>query len=283
MGTNVTLLIDRSPLIHNAPKRPRWSEPSFVCLAIFADRYKDSLRGYGGLQKFLMARRKVIDSGTPSRLNIAENGSKVTAAAPASVCPPLVVWEALRDEGAAVKGSEKTERRGMACCNCTAGWDCACPCGCAKKSSVDTAAVDAAAVADVPASAAAANAAASVTSAVSSALSDWEPFSDSALTSSPARTVPSTEASTPTSPLSSLSSSRASPTPTGEVAGSYSTTSEAATRAPDSGGGSSGDSRKCGGGLQGTERRRLPEEGPLTCESLSGVEMVWGDIFEEDW
>lgn len=31
------------------------------------------------------------------------------------------------------------------------------------------------------------------------------------------------------------------------------------------------------------DRRRLPEPGPLTVESLSGVELVCGDIFREAW
>lgn len=32
-----------------------------------------------------------------------------------------------------------------------------------------------------------------------------------------------------------------------------------------------------------SDRRRLPEPGPLTFESLSGVELVCGDIFRETW
>lgn len=32
-----------------------------------------------------------------------------------------------------------------------------------------------------------------------------------------------------------------------------------------------------------SDRRRLPEPGPLTLESLSGVELVCGDIFREAW
>lgn len=41
---------------------------------------------------------------------------------------------------------------------------------------------------------------------------------------------------------------------------------------------------KDGGGSKGfADRRRLPEPGPLTLESLSGVELVCGDIFREAW
>lgn len=38
-----------------------------------------------------------------------------------------------------------------------------------------------------------------------------------------------------------------------------------------------------GGCAGGIDKRRLPEGGPLTCESLSGVELVCGDIFQEPW
>lgn len=38
-----------------------------------------------------------------------------------------------------------------------------------------------------------------------------------------------------------------------------------------------------GGRAGGIYKRRLPEGGPLTCESLSGVELLCGDIFQEPW
>lgn len=38
-----------------------------------------------------------------------------------------------------------------------------------------------------------------------------------------------------------------------------------------------------GGCTGGIDKRRLPEGGPLTCESLSGVEFICGDIFQEPW
>lgn len=47
------------------------------------------------------------------------------------------------------------------------------------------------------------------------------------------------------------------------------------------GGESDGDSTSKGGSI--ANRRRLPEQGPLTFESLSGVELVRGDIFQEAW
>lgn len=46
---------------------------------------------------------------------------------------------------------------------------------------------------------------------------------------------------------------------------------------------SNGGSRETGDGALGNARRRLPVKGPLTCESLSGVEFVCGDIFQEAW
>ncbi|CAM9374606.1 unnamed protein product, partial [Laminaria digitata] len=188
-------------------------------------RRQDSLRGYGGLQKFLVARRKIIDGGTPSRLRIAQDGFKVTAAA-AAVSPPPVAWESSRGGGAAAgQRSSLSLRRRTGRCHRR---------GCCCRP----------------------------TSTASSA-------------------------STSPSPSSSLSSSGvSSPVPPDEAAVPLSTTLGAIARAPPGGGGSSGrDSRKGGssGGANGAERRRLPEEGPLTCESLSGVEMVCGDIFKEDW
>lgn len=44
-----------------------------------------------------------------------------------------------------------------------------------------------------------------------------------------------------------------------------------------------GGGRAAGIDTAGIDRRRSPEEGPLTCESLCGVELVCGDIFQEPW
>lgn len=49
-------------------------------------RYKASLRGYGGLQKFLVARRKTRGDSGP--LVISEDGSSVVAVAPPVMPPP---------------------------------------------------------------------------------------------------------------------------------------------------------------------------------------------------
>lgn len=245
------------------------------------------MRGYGGLQKFLVARRKNIDGGAPSRLTIAEDGSKVSAASP-EVSPPPVASEISRDGGVAIDGSEKADGGAGACCGFITGQDCETPCRCAEEKDTATA-TEASAVVTTGADAAtitSASAYYSVDSAVSSASSDGEPSSGGALTSSPARTAASTAASTSTStsPSSSLSSSRvSSPAPPDKAAGAMSATLEVIARAPDNGGSSGCNSRSKGGSANGTERRRLPEEGSLTCESLSGVEMVCGDIFEEDW
>ena len=258
-------------------------------LAFYSDRYKDSLRGYGGLQKFLVARRENVNGGAPSRFTIAEDGSKV-AAAPVRVSPPPVAWESSRDGGMVVDGSDKTNGAGTTSCGCTTGQDCAAPCRCTEENDAATSTYVSAvktieAAAPTAAAAAAAAAADSVTFTVSSASNDKELSSDSGLTSSPARAaaLTATSTSTPTPPSSSLSFSRvSSPAPPDKAVGAVSATPEASARASDGSGCSGRDSHQ-GGTANGAERGRLPKEGPLTCESLSGVEMVCGDIFEEDW
>lgn len=51
----------------------------------------------------------------------------------------------------------------------------------------------------------------------------------------------------------------------------------------ESSGGRGRNSKGSSGSTVVADRRRLPEQGPLTLESLSGVELVCGDIFREAW
>lgn len=64
-------------------------------------RYKASLRGYGGLQKFLVARRET--RGGSGQLVISEDGSSVVAAGPPVIPPPTAEQVAVGDDGAGRK------------------------------------------------------------------------------------------------------------------------------------------------------------------------------------
>ncbi|CAM9263907.1 unnamed protein product [Scytosiphon promiscuus] len=72
------------------------------------DGYKSSLRGYGGLQKFLVARREASD--VSSRLLIAEDGAGV-AIARADTCAPSDGHESVPDHGKILPVDEETAQR----------------------------------------------------------------------------------------------------------------------------------------------------------------------------
>lgn len=65
-----------------------------TCLASHGNRYKASLKGFGGLQKFLVSRREM--HGAPSGLDISEGGVRV-AYRPTNLRSPTETHGALND------------------------------------------------------------------------------------------------------------------------------------------------------------------------------------------
>ncbi len=186
-----------------------------------SNRYKQSLRGYGGLQKFLVARRGASDAS--NSLEIAENGATVRIAPTEDVSSP-------RQE------DRVTDDRGME--DRTSGEGLGIGAGAVPAASADTA-VTADGTLIAPATCLVV---ASASLSLNRSLPDLSCKEPSAKDIGPPTTV-ATEG--------------------------------------DSGG---CKSRKGSSGGEGVaERRRLPEPGPLSTESLSGVELVCGDIFQEAW
>lgn len=188
------------------------------------------MRGYGGLQKFLVARRGASDIS--NSLEIADDGSRVTIASTETVSSSRQDDSVADDRG--------TEER---------TWD--------------EASVEQGSTGGLGVRAGAATAA----------------FVDTAVSIDGTSTPPSTCLATATAALS-FTPSLPGPSCKAPCAETCEPPVALATEEKPTGHESS---RGSNGGDGAADRRRLPEPGPLTIESLSGVELVCGDIFQEAW
>ncbi|CAM9865234.1 unnamed protein product [Ectocarpus sp. 12 AP-2014] len=197
-------------------------------------RYKSSLRGYGGLQKFLIARRRASDAS--SRLSITEDGTRVTVCL-ADECPSALHPSSSQPRDAAAGErceEETTHRSGFVEHYC-------------RRACCDT---------HDDAEAASSSAATVVPLSHSSEIDNGKSWEDgSPPPSTTCEALPT--ACSLTSHMLGLSCVDSTP----------------------------GDGTICKDGSieDVVNRRRLPEPGPLTAESLAGVELICGDIFEEAW
>lgn len=182
--------------------------------------------------------------------------------------------------------ADSLSRGGLkACVRTEAGEADSCPCGATGGRGRDVRdrlpgteeGITALEVLDVTA-AAAAHGAAGLTPDLQEELGDRTPLGDPRLPASPVGTV-STAASTSAS--SSPCSARDGPTPADEL-GPIPALPMVVGVGPIGNSNGSGGIEKAGCGV-GIDRRRLPQDGPLTCQSFSGVELVCGDIFQETW
>ncbi|CAM9305759.1 unnamed protein product, partial [Hapterophycus canaliculatus] len=200
------------------------------------DGYKSSLRGYGGFQKFLVARRGA--SNVSSCLLIAEDGARV-AIAPTETDLLSEGRESTPPECDILPTDKETTR--------------------GQERAVGPESLPSLAVTTTTGAATVA-AAASVPGNCRSEVDDGDSFADGAR--HPSSTCAVDKASTA---ASSLTSSRSG--------SSFLETNYRGGNACGIGGKSKINA----------ERRLLPEQGPLTAESLSRVELVCGDIFQEAW
>lgn len=238
------------------------------------DRYKKSLHGYGGLQKFLVARKGT--RGALGSLVIAPDGAKVTVAPTDAPLSPLTS-RATQRRGAVSNPDERSQVAdyGPVRCSAIIEQD-ALPCLGANKGRAVAHAADADAL--VPTLDSGLGDLEAAPKAVLSSLSPTFTLSTAALTStltSTPNSPPTLESSAPCASCDAFAHAdghRPTPKPPLPVG-----------RNPDGNDGCGSDSSCNGEDGSGVIRRRLPEEGPLTCMSLSGVELVCGDIFEEAW
>lgn len=235
-----------------AVKLPLMSPPSSKHLIA---RYKNSLRGYGGFQKFLVARKGAGDAS--SRLRIAEDGARVTIV-PAEADHPSEGRESTLEQGDVLPTAEMARR-----CEGLLGQE-RLPSRVVTTAGDITTAAAAAAVAEVPDNR-------------RSEVDDRESSADGATLPSSTRAIQMVSAAASSLTLSRSVSSctegnapdenRPPATPPA-FAGEY----------------RDGDRNGIGGrSAIKPGSRRLTEQGPLTVECLSGVELVCGDIFQEAW
>jgi len=198
---------------------------------VCSNRYKQSLRGYGGLQKFLVARRGASD--TSNRLDIAEDGATVSIATTEDVSSSQQE-ECVTDD----RGKEGRTSGGVSVQQGSSVGVLGIGAGAAPAASADTVlSIDGTLV--PPATCVAVATASLSLNPSFPHLSCKEPF---AKDNGPPATL-ATEG--------------------------YSVGYK--NRKGRSGGGGTAD------------RKRLPEPGPLSIESLSGVDLLCGDIFQEPW
>lgn len=217
---------------------------------LFVYRYKASLRGYGGLQKFLAARR--VSEDESGRLIIAEGGGTVEYATPSEITfsSTLDLMQPGRTAGegngegsvSAGQGSEVVPvSRAIEACAAATPPVFANPkaVGGGVGGPLEACPIHSPPVCPLPAADSTSAKAATLTPSPSTSCDSFNPSNGP----------------------------EAIPAPLVTVGGEHP-------------GGSGG--RK-GGHVEGFDKRRLPEVGPLSCDSLSGVELVCGDIFEESW
>lgn len=220
-------------------------------LFILAPRYKASLRGYGGLQKFLAGLRERQTSG---RLDVSPDGSTVMLRPTvASIVPGDVQTPPARD----------VETRN------------------GSDSAADALDVGLRVTSSIPDES---------TDSPPGGERQHLPFeaaveSSSSLSSTPGLSAPNCTVPTPPPISCGTSSGHAKPTTpssyrfSGPLSSSpldaqvWSEASISETRSGDV------DDPK----IENVGRRRLPEAGPITCESLDCIEMICGDIFQEPW
>eukprot|EP00752_Nemacystus_decipiens_P002241 g2124.t2 len=208
-------------------------------------RYKNSLRGYGGLQKFLVSRRGASD--TSSRLEIREDGATVTVAPMKTDHLPSGGRSSREDSSAPLDRAEAE----------------ATPSDISVEQSPDGR--GGAAVGIVAA-----------TSSYDKVDNRGQSFDGTV--PAPSAFLPASAAAVAlTSSFSSLSSKDPSVVDDSQrtVTGDRNRKLSGEERHNEDGSGS--------GITVFADSRRLPEMGPLTSEALSGVELVCGDIFREAW
>ncbi|CAM9436613.1 unnamed protein product [Ectocarpus fasciculatus] len=197
-------------------------------------RRQSSLRGYGGLQKFLVARRRASDAS--SRLSITQDGTRVT------VCLTTKTPSALNPSSSQLRDAAAGERCDKETTHCSGLVEQDCR-GACRDIHDDAEGASNPAATVVPLS-------------HSSEIDNGTSSADGSPPPSTTREALPTACSL-TSSMLGLSCDDSTP----------------------------GDGTNCKDGSveDVVNRRRLPEPGPLTVESLAGVELLCGDVFEEAW